>query len=322
MGPSNMGPSNPQSGWNSQSGWNNSFGSNKMNHNGPNVQSTGFNSSSQNFNSFSAEWNDPCPAPPVWGNGNQSTVKNAGSSTSMWNDNPRNAGGPNFYEQEQAGGMGDYFDQSNNAAYDESPDELKFAIMDMNMPNGKITGKRQELLKNAFNKALAEVILKADSRFPPIQIKFSRFIMDTYKISVASRRCAEVLQNLVDNLPSLWPGSNLRLVPAKGRVKLTKASIYLRSGGIDRKSEDIFLILERQNAGLSTRNWHVFYRKERDDAVLLIVGIDQQTIDYLDRTNGRVFYLTSNAFFRIGKDIGGGKKNKKKKFDGRGENSN
>lgn len=226
--------------------------------------------------------NDNCPAPPAWGNNNQSVV----SYDSMWGNGLVNPG-CGQYEEEREGG------------------EIKFAIVDMNQPKGKITGIRQNLLKNAFNEALADLILNSDNKIPPIQIRFSSFIADTYKVVVKSRRCAEVLQNLVDGLPAPWPGSKLRLVPLQGRVKLYRTSVYLRTGATGRSTEDILVILERQNSGLKTNRWSVFFRKEKEEAILLIIGIDRQTVEYLERNEGRVYFLTSTAMFRIGNDLNG-----------------
>lgn len=91
-----------------------------------------------------------------------------------------------------------------------------------------------------------------------------------------------------------------RLPGEKGRNSiLDKGCIKFWGSKIE--SEDILKIDGKQTKRLEVDKWEVFPREEDTEGTLLVVGLDQPSLDCLTRTQVRAVIVTKAIFFNIGK---------------------
>ena len=91
--------------------------------------------------------------------------------------------------------------------------------------------------------------------------------------------------------------------------KRVKATVFV-STKKPKTTEVIFSRLEKQNPGLSTKNWLVYTRQEMpsQSGFLLVLGVDDDTIQVLKTLDFRPHFELTRLPFRVHESAQGGGK--------------
>lgn len=181
-------------------------------------------------------------------------------------------------------------------------DNLSYAVIDINCASGKIPTDQRKNVEDLVNNKILEHILDPDGR-PPVElgIMSCEFKGDVMLIRLASSACAETLKELVESIPTPWNGAKLGLVRKRDIPKLHKATVYIKGWGSQLTTDRLLSVFGRQNKDLFVDKWQVFHRKDDHEGTLLVVGLDQLSMESLAKTKGMAFCVTQAVYFKIGK---------------------
>lgn len=182
----------------------------------------------------------------------------------------------------------------------QNRDELCYAVIDTSSASGKIPPDQHSNVEDLVNNKIVEHVLGSDNALP-IKIMSCEFKGDMLMMRLASSECIDILKELVDSIPSPWDGAKLKLVRKMDIPQLTKATVYIKGWGSKYTSKRILGLFGHQNKGLEVEKWEVFHREEDPEGTLLVVGLDQVSMDSLAETKGMAFFVSKAVYFKIGK---------------------
>ena len=131
---------------------------------------------------------------------------------------------------------------------------------------------------------------------------FTPRLLDTYwakGAAIAVCQDEETRDWLGREVPKMnaWEGSRLGMVGLEALPTYKRVVAWFPGPAED--TERLFARLRRLNRGLETNQWRVYERKEEPRGVRLVLSIDSQSADTLERLKWRPFSGTGQAVFSL-----------------------
>lgn len=189
-------------------------------------------------------------------------------------------------------------DANDDATFAETVKSYCMAIIDQRTP-----GQMQLLNDDKVNKinALLTDIMFTSAGSSNVMPAFE----DTRLHSGAMRlRCANeyTLKWLERTIPTLdnkklWTGAKLVLIAFKDIPKPHKFNVVVRN--VQKSPKDIFVLLEKQNVGISTKSWTVLSHYKKGNDTHMTIGVGQDSFDALRGQSNSLYCGMGKALFYI-----------------------
>lgn len=171
---------------------------------------------------------------------------------------------------------------------------LRVAITRENEPEADFS----EVQLSEFSDAVAEAVLQTPSGSSTALPQFisTRSWRQHLLITAANEYSRDwLLRELVNIQP--WEGVRL-IATDPTALRLNRATIWV-PGRRHRPDQEVLRILELQNPGLVCTNWRIRMRREEERGLLLVVGIDNASVNLIRRSGLCLFYGTTRASVQI-----------------------
>lgn len=162
----------------------------------------------------------------------------------------------------------------------------------------ELSQEQAKLLTDKLTEAVIAYIDSADSDNEKEPLKFPScgLVHDIFVVDCQDKTTRRWLDSAIGCLPSPWEGAKFEIVDYDKLPKPIKVSINIK-GSMDLSNEIFFTRLRRQNPGLSTAKWRIYSRREHDWGIHLVLGIDQDSVDFLKSNDFKLFYLVGVVCF-------------------------
>lgn len=162
----------------------------------------------------------------------------------------------------------------------------------------ELTQEQAKLLTEKIIEAVTEHIDSAESDQDSTPLKFPScgLVRGIFVVNCLDKPTYDWLETAIKNLSCPWEDAQLEIVDFDKLPKPVRVSVNIK-GKSDVATETVFTRLRRQNPGLVTAKWRTYSRNEAEWGLHLVLGIDQDSMDFLKKTNHKLFYLVGVVSF-------------------------
>lgn len=192
-------------------------------------------------------------------------------------------------------------DVKDDMTYAEAAKSYCMAIIDQRTP-----GQMQLLNDEKFNKinALLTDIMFSSAGNSNVMPAFedTRLHSGAMRLRCANEYTSKWLENTIPtlNTKKLWTGANLVLMAFKDIPKPYKFNVVVRS--VNKPPKDIFVLLEKQNEGISTKSWTVLNHQKKNNDTYMTIGVGHDSFDALRGKSNTLYCGMGRAHFTIVKN--------------------
>lgn len=173
---------------------------------------------------------------------------------------------------------------------------LVMVIYNDRREGGKVTHSESSLI---IEEIMKERTKSLSAGFVP---KFNGFKMagDILKLVCIDVASKSWLLKTIEAVSHKLATLDLRCFVASALPKLTKAVVFIPTGpGFPTKSSDILVDLKLSNIGLKTDQWRVYSNTTNKGGLLLVLGIDKQSLDVLKSQDLKAFFALVQVTFML-----------------------
>lgn len=183
-------------------------------------------------------------------------------------------------------------------SYAQVTDNLCVAVIDQ---RGK--GHMQLLDQNKFDKlnaCLTDVLMSmigGNAVLPAFDD--TRLHGGAMRIRCANANTRKWLESHIPKLDAkkLWPGAKMVVINFKDLPKPHKFNVFFRN--ILKPAKDIFLLLEKQNKGITTKSWSVLNSGQRDGGTYMTIGVGHDSFETLRTRSNSLYCGLGKAAFNV-----------------------
>lgn len=128
------------------------------------------------------------------------------------------------------------------------------------------------------------------------QFDRSGLIQGVFRITCANQASLTWLKEAVPRIVA-FEGHSYQVMELSQLRRRRRIRVWIPGENYDPKH--ILERMEKQNRGLNTAGWRLVYRQEKDDGQLLVLDVDDASLELLRKTQGRVHLELSRVTFEL-----------------------